>query len=321
MSDAPGTRQPPFGEPDRERVEQVAQLRAYLDRVVSSARDPEQLGLAITTLRELLDAGDVFSPWRDRPKVTIFGSARIAPSDPLYTMARELGAAMAARGWIVVSGAGPGIMEAAARGAGAANTLGVNIRLPFEQSANPFVDAESRLVEMKYFFTRKVALNKESLAFVFFPGGLGTMDEAFEILTLLHTGKSRPAPVVLVDTPRGGYWRQWYAFLESAVIANGYVDAAATCLVERVDSVPGAIGAIDRFYVNFRSVTIHDSHAEITLHVLDRERVAALATTFPMFNHDGALRARDATTLAISFDGRDYVNLRRLIDTLNRWVD
>ena len=97
--------------------------------------------------------------------------------------------------------------------------------------------------------------------------------------------------------------------------------AAATCLVERVDSVPGAIGAIDRFYANFRSVAIHDSHAEITLRVLDRERVAALAAAFPMFDHDGALRARDATTLAISFDGRDYVNLRRLIDTLNRWVD
>ncbi|WP_276942715.1 TIGR00730 family Rossman fold protein, partial [Ferrimicrobium acidiphilum] len=174
----------------------------------------------------------------------IFGSARVLADDPLYAMAQELAGAMATRGWIIVSGAGPGIMEAAARGAGAQNTLGVNIRLPFEQSANPFVDAESRLVEMKYFFTRKVALTKESLAFVFFPGGLGTMDEAFEILTLLHTGKSRPAPVVLVDTPQGDYWRQWRAFLESGVVARGYVEAAAASLVELVDSVPDAIAAI-----------------------------------------------------------------------------
>ncbi|MGC8509712.1 MAG: TIGR00730 family Rossman fold protein [Acidimicrobiales bacterium] len=321
MSDAPHASPPDRDAPQREHDEQVAQLRAYVDRVVASATDPEQLGLAITTLRELLDAGDVFSPWRDRPKVTIFGSARIAADDPLYAMAQELGAAMATRGWITVSGAGPGIMEAAARGAGAQNTLGVNIRLPFEQSANPFVDAESRLVEMKYFFTRKVALTKESLAFVFFPGGLGTMDEAFEILTLLHTGKSRPAPVVLVDTPQGDYWRQWHAFLELAVVARGYVEAAAVALVELVSSVPDAINAIERFYANFRSVTIDGSHAEITLRLLDRERVAALAAQFPMFDRDGAMHARDATTLRISFDGRDYVTLRRLIDALNRWVD
>jgi uncharacterized protein (TIGR00730 family) len=321
VSDTPDARQAPVNDPQREHDEQVAQLRAYVDRVVASAADPEQLGLTITTLRELLDAGDVFSPWRDRPKVTIFGSARIAADDPLYAMAQELAGAMATRGWITVSGAGPGIMEAAARGAGAQNTLGVNIRLPFEQSANAFVDAESRLVEMKYFFTRKVALTKESLAFVFFPGGLGTMDEAFEILTLLHTGKSRPAPVVLVDTPQGDYWRQWRTFLESAVVARGYVESAATSLVELVSSVPDAVGSIERFYANFRTVDIHVAHAEITLRRLDPARVAALATAFPMFDRGGAMAVRDATTLRISFDGRDYVNLRRLIDALNRWVD
>jgi uncharacterized protein (TIGR00730 family) len=321
VSDTANASVSPPDEPEREHDEQVAQLRAYVDRVVASATDPEQLGLTITTLRELLDAGDVFSPWRDRAKVTIFGSARVLADDPLYAMAQELAGAMATRGWIIVSGAGPGIMEAAARGAGAQNTLGVNIRLPFEQSANPFVDAESRLVEMKYFFTRKVALTKESLAFVFFPGGLGTMDEAFEILTLLHTGKSRPAPVVLVDTPAGDYWRRWYTFLESAVVARGYVEAEASGLVELVSSVPDAIRAIERFYANFRAVTIHGSYAEITLRLLDRERVPALAAQFPMFDRDGAMRARDSTTLRISFDGRDYVSLRRLIDALNGWVD
>ncbi len=303
----------------REHDQQISQLRAYVDRVVASASDPEQLGLTITTLRELLDAGDVFSPWRDRPKVTIFGSARVGEDDPLYAMARELGAAMASRQWIIVSGAGPGIMEAAARGAGAANTLGVNIRLPYEQSANPFVDAESRLVEMKYFFTRKVALTKESLAFVFFPGGLGTMDEAFEILTLLHTGKSRPAPVILVDTPEGHYWRQWRAFLDGALVAGKYVEAEASNLVDLVSSVPDAIAVIERFYANFRSVVVHGSRAEITLRVVDDERVASLASDFPMFARDGGMRVRDATTLSISFDGRDYATLRRLIDELNRW--
>ena len=139
---------------------ELAQVRVLLEDVsslVQSGHDVRDLRVAATAMRELLIAARLFSPWRDRPKLTVFGSARTPATSPLYAMARSLSARMAARGWMTVSGAGPGIMEAAAEGAGHDDTLGVNITLPFEQSSNPYVDAESRLVEMKYFFTRKVA--------------------------------------------------------------------------------------------------------------------------------------------------------------------
>ena len=180
--------------------EKVAALRDLLEKVVErggfgpSAVD---LTVALSALDELLDASLLFAPWRSRAKVTVFGSARTSPDNPLFVMARELSAAMTQRGWMTITGAGGGIMEASSEGAGRENTLGVNFKLPFEQGSNPFIDVENNLVSMKYFFTRKVAMTRESQAFVAFPGGLGTLDEAFEILTLLHTGKTDPATAPL----------------------------------------------------------------------------------------------------------------------------
>jgi len=253
--------------------------------------------------------------------MTVFGSARIAPGTPLYEMARDLSRVMADRGWLTVSGAGPGIMEAAALGAGLENTLGVNITLPFEQSSNPYVDAETRLVEMKYFFTRKVALTKESIAFVIFPGGLGTMDETFEILTLLHTGKSDPAPVVLVEPPGGTYWTQWRHFVDEALIANDYVDAIDSCLYCVCYSNEDVITAIDRFYSNY--VRFESDHGRGRLEV----RRMPSAATFAMLNEQFAPFAagagfvtEDERSFSFTFDGRNYVRLRQLIDVVNEWT-
>ncbi len=299
---------------------EVARVRDLLEDVsllVQSGHDVRDLRVAATAMRELLVAARLFSPWRDRPKLTVFGSARTLATSPLYAMARSLSARMAARGWMTVSGAGPGIMQAAAEGAGLDDTLGVNITLPFEQSSNPYVDAESRLVEMKYFFTRKVALTKESLAFVFFPGGLGTMDEVFEILTLLHTGKSGPAPVLLVDTAEGTYWESWQRFIDESVIDTGYLDEDAAVLFKRCHSLDEVEGEIDHFYTNFTEFTLSSGRGRIGLRrPLTIEECVILEHRVPEFATGEGLRA-EANALTFDFDGRRYVELRRLIDAVN----
>lgn len=181
---------------------------------------PARLDLKIAgaALKEMAKAFTLFAPFRGTPKITMFGSARTKPSDPLYAQAKELASRMANEGWMVVTGAGPGIMAAGTDGAGADMALGVDIRLPFESVSHPELAAEGRLVEMKYFFTRKLMLMKESAAFAVLPGGFGTLDECFELMTLLQTGKAEPAPIVLVDLPDEPYWEALERFVGGEVI-------------------------------------------------------------------------------------------------------
>ena len=170
--------------------------------------EPDTLDLKIATaaLAEMRDAYAMFRPYRDKMKVSIFGSARTKPDDPLYGQARDLASALADKGWMTVTGAGPGIMQAGMEGAGVENSIGVSIRLPFESGANSVIAADDKHVSMKYFFTRKLMLIKESQAFVCLPGGVGTLDETFELLTLTQTGKGVPVPIVLLDEPGDPYW-------------------------------------------------------------------------------------------------------------------
>ncbi len=304
--------------------ERVRILRSLVTGFLELAEfDPDDgdLRVAATVLDELLDAANVFSPWRAHPKLTVFGSARTHRDTPLYDMARDMSGTMAERGWITVSGAGPGIMEASAKGAGKDNTLGVNIELPYEQSSNAYIDAETRLVEMKYFFTRKVAMTKESLAFAIFPGGLGTMDEAFEILTLLHTGKSKPAPVVLLDTLDGTYWEAWLRFITEAVLAGGYIDAPDTCLFRICHSIDDAVGEIETFYANYVSFETSDGRGRVVLHRPPTpEQLARLAETMPKFATGPGFELAEDHSISFPFDGRNYVGLRLLINEVNGWV-
>ena len=163
--------------------------------------DHLDLKIAAAAITEMRDAFAMFAPYRDAPKVTIFGSARVKNHDPLWEQTRKVAASLADKGWMVITGAGPGIMQAGMEGAGRANSIGVSIRLPFEQGANPIIAGDEKYVSMKYFFTRKLMLVKESRAFVCLPGGFGTLDETFELLTLTQTGKGMPVPIVFLDTP------------------------------------------------------------------------------------------------------------------------
>lgn len=298
-------------------------LRDLLGRVVQVAEsdaETKDLRVAVTAIDELLEAFTLFEKWRDRSKLTIFGSARTRIDSPLYELTRELAQAMAERHWIVVSGAGPGIMEASARGAGRENTVGVNIQLPFEQDANAFIDSADSLVTMKYFFTRKVALTRPSNAFVVLPGGLGTMDELFEVLTLLDTGKTNPAPVVLLDTPDGEFWNQWMTFVDEGIVKNHYVATDDMFLVRLATSVPDVVDEIEHFYSNYRSFVVDGQRGLLSLHhAPSRTQLSDLKAAVPMFDDGSGYQVENDQTLSFCFDGRNYANLRLVINEVNDW--
>jgi uncharacterized protein (TIGR00730 family) len=311
-------------------------LERLLQHVVALAeQDPDTLDLKIaeTALSELVEAFEVFSPYRETMKVTIFGSARTKPSDPLYDLARQFGRAIAQRGWMVVTGAGPGIMAAGMEGAGRENSFGVNIRLPHEQGANEFIASDGKLVEMRYFFTRKVALTKESKAFVAFPGGFGTLDEVFELLTLLQNGKATPAPVVLMDSPNGTFWHSLLSFIENEVVDRGYVSSFDHRLFSLATTPEEAVSAVEDFYLNYHSFRMVGDQAVLRMKRRpNAEQLAAAISLFGGISLDGVISiidptdaerasadALDLARLALHFDRRSYGELRGLIDLINTW--
>jgi uncharacterized protein (TIGR00730 family) len=290
------------------------------------------LKITATALREMRAAFRAFAPYRDRRKVTMFGSARTKPDSPLYTQAREMAAALSDAGWMVVTGAGPGIMAAGMEGAGRANSFGVNIRLPFEQGANAFIAKDPKLVEMKYFFTRKLMLIKESDGYVVLPGGFGTLDECYELLTLLQTGKAEPAPVVLLDMAGGTYWEGWERFNIDHVDAGGFITAGDECLWMRTDSVEAATEEVLGFYRNYHSLRFVGKDLVLRMQQLPTdEQLTRLNADFHDMLQEGAIRVATASKsevkdndvpdlgrLAFRFDLMSYHRLREFIDALNR---
>lgn len=204
-------------------------------------------------LREMRTAARMFAPYRDKRKVVVFGSARTAESEAEFQAAEVFAERIRELGYMIITGGGDGIMGAAQRGAGRAFSFGLNIRLPFEQRANETIDGDQKLVNFNYFFTRKLNFVKESHAVVLFPGGFGTMDEAFEVLTLMQTGKARILPVVMVDKLHGAYWNTWKSFIAEYLLKLGLISAEDFYLFKVTDSLDEAIAEIERFYSNFHS--------------------------------------------------------------------
>src|ERR1700749_2712719 len=234
--------------------DQLLEILETVVRLASDATDRLDLKIASAALKEMSEGFEVFAPYRHVRKVTMFGSAPTLRTDPLYTPARELAAMLASHGWSTVTGAGPGIMAAGLEGAGPDHAFGINIRLPFEQDANQFIADDPKLVSMKYFFTRKLLLIKESFAYVVLPGGFGTLDEAFELLTLIQTGKAEPAPVVLLDLPGSTYWTAWERFVSDEVATRHLINAEDVRLFRIVDRVEDAAAEILGFYRNYHSL-------------------------------------------------------------------
>jgi uncharacterized protein (TIGR00730 family) len=195
----------------------------------------------------------LFVPYRAVRKVSIFGSARVPESDPYYALAVEFSRRIVEEGFMVITGAGEGIMQAGHEGAGRAKSIGVNIKLPFEQVPNRFIQGDSKHMPFHFFFTRKLMFVKEGDAFAFFPGGFGTHDEALEVLTLTQTGKSQIVPIVLVDLPGRSYWIDWLAFVKTRLLADGYISEEDLSFFRIVDSAEAAVADIRLFYRNFHS--------------------------------------------------------------------
>ncbi len=308
-------------------------LRALVETSVQLARDGVDrldLKLARSAVAEMADAFRMFAPYRASRKVTIFGSARTEPSDDLYDRTRALATRFAEAGWMVVTGAGPGIMAAGNEGAGREMAIGVNIRLPFETEPNEWI-ADEKLVEMKYFFTRKVMLMKESSGFLVLPGGFGTLDECFELLTLLQTGKAEPAPIVLVE-PRGEtYWEGWQRFVSEQVFARGLADPLDAHLYRITDDVDVAVGEILGFYANYHSRRFVGPTMIVRLkHAPTEAECAALSVEFADIVTPAGIRRVGASAperasrdhlelerIAMEFDRTHHGRLRQLIDALN----
>jgi uncharacterized protein (TIGR00730 family) len=316
----------------RTNRDQLMELLSTVVRLSSDDSDRLDLKIASAALREMADGFEVFAPYRHVRKVTMFGSARTASSDPLYAQARDLAALLADHGWSTVTGAGPGIMAAGLEGAGPDHAFGINIRLPFEQGANEFIATNPKLVSMKYFFTRKLLLIKESYGYAVLPGGFGTLDEAFELLTLLQTGKAEPAPVVLLDVPGGDYWPSWRSFVVDQVGGRRLISPDDHRLYRITDSVTEAAAELVGFYRNYHSlrwvgetlvirVQVPPTEAEAAQLAEDfadvvRGPIQVLASSLP------AERNRDdfpeLPRLALRFDRMSYARLRDLIDAINR---
>jgi uncharacterized protein (TIGR00730 family) len=310
-------------------------LMDILETVVRLAEHgTDRLDLKITNaaLKEMAEAFAVFAPYKTERKITMFGSARTLPTDPLYAQARDLAALLARHGWSTVTGAGPGIMAAGLEGAGPDKAFGINIRLPFEQGANDFIRDNPRLVSMKYFFTRKLMLIKESFAYAVLPGGFGTLDEAFELLTLLQTGKAEPAPVVLLEAPGYRYWRAWSRFVTDEVGTRGLISPGDERLYMIAETVEDAASEILNFYRNFHSIRwVGDTLVLRLERRPTEEEAAALSEEFADIMA-GRIRVLDAALpaerrsgdfpelprVALRFDRFSYARLRELIDALNR---
>ena len=211
------------------------------------------LKLMNRSLKELRYAAKVFAPYRDVRKVVIFGSARTAPTEPDAQLAEEFGRQMVAHDFMVITGGGDGIMGAAQRGAGRENSFGLNIRLPFEQRANEIIHGDPKLINFNYFFTRKLNFVKETHAYALFPGGFGTMDEGFEALTLMQTGKALIIPIVLIDRPDGSYWETWMSFLTEHLLKQGLISEEDFNFIKIAHNVEEAVAEILLFYRNYDS--------------------------------------------------------------------
>jgi len=307
-------------------------LRDILRSAIALAGDDvDRLDLKITAaaLKEMRAAFLMFRPFAGVPKVTIFGSARTLPDAPLYAQARDLAAALASRGWMVVTGAGPGILAAGVEGAGPGQAIGVSIRLPFEEA--PAALADDQHVTMKYFFTRKLMLMRESAAFVCLPGGFGTQDETFELCTLLQTGKASPAPVVLLDVPGGTYWQKWSDFVDEELISPGWVSPQDHELYLATDDVGAAVAEIERFWRNYHSLRWVGDRLVLRLrHTPTAEEVGRLGAAFADLLVDGHIEASpplsaevadrdhvDLPRIVMRFDPRQAARLRALIDAVN----
>lgn len=307
----------------QEMVVSVANLR-------NSDTDVMDIKILNRALKELRHAFQVFQEYRDIRKVSIFGSARTQPDDPNYQLASELGRLLSQEGMMVITGGGPGIMQAGMEGAGREQSFGVNIMLPFEQAPNSLIADDKKLVNLKYFFTRKLLLVKETHAVAILPGGFGTLDETFEVLTLIQTGKTDPIPIVCLETPGGTFWECMMNFLKSQFVPRGLIHPSDLCLFKVVHSAEEAAHEITTFFRNYHSLRMVGNRMLLRFqHPLAPEQLVQLNEEFADIIEHGQIEQITALPeedepqlahlprLAFHFNWKELGRLRQCIDWLN----
>lgn len=314
-------------------IEQHPQRR-LIDRALVSLLDicrqenePEAWRIVEGTLADISEALAVFRPRRDVRKVSVFGSARTEVDDPSYRLAQELAEAAVTAGFEVITGAGGGIMEAANRGAGCERSIGLNVDLPFEQHPNPIVSScDGRLLHFRYFFTRKLFFLRESDALVVLPGGFGTLDELFESLTLIQTGRTPPIPLVLLAAPNDPFWLSWQEHSLRAMQERGLISPEDTSLLFLTDSAEAAMAQIGRFYRLFHAASLQGDRVELLLNAsVSAEQLRQLNLTYDDLVDQGSIQAAESIDergflrpcLRFHVDRRRMGRLYQLIDSLN----
>jgi uncharacterized protein (TIGR00730 family) len=311
--------------------ESVADIVENALKLLKDVQDSGDVRVIQTALRELRFAFKLFAPYAGVRKVTMFGSARTAPTRPEYQQAVDFGRKIAAAGFMVITGAGPGIMQAGHEGAGPEKSFGANIRLPWEQSANPIIREDKKLVTFKYFFTRKLIFIRHSDALTLFPGGFGTMDEGYEALTLMQTGKSQLMPLVLIDRPGGTFWKTWDKQVREHLLRDELISPEDLCLYQITDDTDQAVKIITRFYRNFHSTRfVKDLFVVRLKHAPSDSALEAMNEDFADINTGGPIKRIEPTPeevednehvdlsrIAFNFNRKDYGRLRQMIDVLN----
>jgi uncharacterized protein (TIGR00730 family) len=326
-------RKPAPGNPQALARALVKEIEETAQKLLRDGADLGEIKLINTALKEMRYAFRVFAPYRRVRKVSTFGSARTQPDSPSYQQAHAFAERLANRGFMIITGAGPGIMQACQEGSGRERSFGINIRLPFEQSANKVILEDHKLINFKYFFTRKLMFVKEADAIALFPGGFGTHDEGFEALTLLQTGKADPAPAVFIDEPGGNYWKTWRDYVKKHLLDEGLISEQDMHLFKVTDDIDEAVSEITGFFHRYHSQRYVDDRlvirmesplAELVLEELNRDFAEILREDAGGIVQQGALAAEadeeeiaDLPRLVLPFARSDFGKLRMLIDRIN----
>jgi uncharacterized protein (TIGR00730 family) len=312
---------------------QMLRLISSATNLVSGDSSALDIKIASMALQEMTQAFEMFAPYRESKKVTIFGSARITPDNPIYSLTVQTAKALANAGYMVVTGAGPGLMEAGMLGAGRENSIGVSIRLPFETSANSVIAGDEKYVSMRYFFTRKLMLVKESHAFLCMPGGFGTLDETFELLTLAQTAKSVPVPIVFLEVQGDPFWTPLMNTMEPLLKNHGLISSSDTSLYRITDSIDSAVSEITDFYSNYHSIRFVRNRLYIRMRrEIPPSDFSALVHQFGHLTLDGDIRQsspsddeiKDKDNLelfrvSLMYSAKGFADLRPLINVINRY--
>jgi uncharacterized protein (TIGR00730 family) len=311
-------------------------LKEIVTTVLKLSQDhPDRGDLKIihNALKEMRYGFKLFSHYRHFRKVSVFGSARTLPHEPAYLQAEEFSRRITEKGFMVITGAGEGIMRGAQGGAGRDQSFGMNINLPFEQTANKFIENDPKLMTFKYFFTRKLFFIKEADAVVLFPGGFGTHDEGFEALTLVQTGKSDPFPVVFLDAPGGTFWKVWESHLHDELLRTNLISKEDLSLFKVTDSAAAAVEEITRFYANYHSIRyVRDLLVIRITRPAEEPMLKRLNAEFSDTLASGKIEAvvalpeeanepeiRELPRLLMHFNRRNFGRLRQLIDAINQY--